>query len=189
MLTWLPFYLVRERHLSMQSMARTASIYYLVDAVSAIATGLLSDVWIRKGYTPTLVRKTVMAIGYTIACVAMVGFAAGPQIYLPWLMAAGVGCGMAGSGIFAFTQTLAGPHAAGRWAGLQNGFANFAGVVAPALTGFVVDRTSSFAAPLAITAAVLMLGGLAWIFVVGRVEQVSWASKGENLTATATGAA
>jgi len=96
---------------------------------------------------------------------------------------------MAGSGIFAFTQTLAGPHAAGRWAGLQNGFANFAGVVAPALTGFVVDRTSSFAAPLAITAAVLMLGGLAWIFVVGRVEQVSWASKGENLTATATGAA
>src|SRR2546427_778884 len=106
-----------------------------------------------------------------------------------WLMAAGVGCGMVGSGIFAFTQTLAGSHAAGRWAGLQNGFANFAGVVAPALTGFVVDRTSSFAAPLAITAAVLMLGGLAWIFVVGRVEQVSWASKGENLTATATGAA
>jgi len=34
-----------------------------------------------------------------------------------------------------------------------------------------------------------MLGGLAWIFVVGRVEQVSWASKGENLAATATGAA
>src|SRR5437879_11168255 len=77
----------------MQGMARTASIYYLVDAVSAIATGLLSDVWIRKGYTPTLVRKTVMAIGYTIACVAMAGFAASPQIYLPWLMAAGVGCG------------------------------------------------------------------------------------------------
>jgi ACS family D-galactonate transporter-like MFS transporter len=189
MLTWLPFYLVRERHLSMQSMARTASIYYLVDAVSAIATGLLSDVWIRKGYTPTLVRKTVMAIGYTIACVAMAGFAAGPQVYLPWLMAVGAGCGMIGSGVFAFTQTLAGPQAAGRWAGLQNGFANFAGVVAPALTGFVVDRTSSFAAPLEITAIVLMFGGLAWIFVVGRLEQVSWVSKDENLTATATGAA
>jgi MFS transporter, ACS family, D-galactonate transporter len=189
MVTWLPFYLVRERHLSMQSMARTASIYYLVDAASAIATGLLSDVWIRRGYTPTLVRKTAMAIGYGIACVAMAGFAAGPHTYLPWLMAVGVGCGMAGSGIFAFTQTLAGPQAAGRWAGLQNGFANFAGVVAPALTGFVVDRTSSFAAPLAITAGVLMLGGVAWIFVVGRVEQVSWASKCESLTATASGTA
>src|SRR5437762_14150273 len=119
----------------MQSMARTASIYYLVDAVSAIATGLLSDVWIRKGYTPTLVRKTVMAIGYTIACVAMAGFAASPHIYLPRLMAAGVGCGMAGLGIFAFTPTLAGPPAAGRWAGLQNGFANLAGVGATAPPG------------------------------------------------------
>jgi MFS transporter, ACS family, D-galactonate transporter len=96
---------------------------------------------------------------------------------------------MTGSGVFAFTQTLAGPQAAGRWAGLQNGFANFAGVVAPALTGFVVDRTRSFTAPLAITAAVLMLGGVAWIFVVGRVEQVSWASKCETLTATASGTA
>src|SRR3989475_12619638 len=124
----------------MQSMARTASIYYLVDAVSAIATGLLSDVWIRKGYTPTLVRKTVMAIGYTIACVAMVGFAAGPPIYLPWLRAAGVGCGMGGWGIFALTQALGGPHPAGRWAGLQKGCANFAGAASPCLTGCVVDR-------------------------------------------------
>src|SRR6266487_5688850 len=43
MITWLPFYLVRERHLSMQSMARTASVYYLVDAVSAITSGRFSD--------------------------------------------------------------------------------------------------------------------------------------------------
>jgi len=69
------------------------------------------------------------------------------------------------------------------------GFANFAYVVAPALTGLVVDRTNSVAAPLAITAVVLMGGGLAWIFVAGRVEQLSWVSKGENLTATATGTA
>src|SRR5438128_11460054 len=106
MLTWLPFYLVRERHLSMQSMARTASIYYLVDAVSAITTGLLSDVWIRKGYTPTVVGKTVMAMGYTIACVAMLGLAAGPHIHLPCLLAAGVGCGSVGSAIFGCPQTV-----------------------------------------------------------------------------------
>ena len=49
--------------------------------------------------------------------------------------------------------------------------------------------SSGFAENLAITAAVLMLGGLAWILVVGPVEQVSWASRRENLTATATGAA
>jgi MFS family permease len=186
MVTWLPFYLVHERHLSMQNMVRTASVYYLVDAVSAIITGWASDFWIRKGYTPTLVRKTVMAIGFGIAAIAMAACAVGTHMYLPWLMAVGVGSGISGSGIFAFSQTLAGPHAAGRWTGLQNGFANLAGVVAPALTGFTLDRTGSFAAPLAITVGVLVAGGLAWVFVVGRVEQMSWATKSEVLTPATT---
>jgi hypothetical protein len=70
--------------------------------------------------------------------------------------------------------------------GLQNGFANLSGVVAPALTGFLVDRTGKFLAPLAIAAAVLAAGGLAWVFAVGPVEQVSWESEsGEAPAATA----
>ena len=187
MVTWLPFYLVRERHLSMQDMAITASAYYLVDAVSAITSGQLSDVWIRKGYTPTLVRKTVMAIGFVTAATAMGVCAMSPGVYLPWLMAVGIGSGIGSAGTFAFSQTLAGPQAAGRWTGLQNGFANLSGVVAPALTGVAVDQTGSFAAPLAITAGVLVVGALAWVFVVGRVEQVSWATKGEVLMPAAMG--
>jgi MFS family permease len=187
MVTWLPFYLVRERHLSMQDMAITASAYYLVDAVSAITSGQLSDVWIRKGYTPTLIRKAVMAIGFVIAATAMGVCAMGPGVYLPWLMAVGIGSGIGSAGTFAFSQTLAGPQSAGRWTGLQNGFANLSGVVAPALTGFAVDQTGGFAAPLVITAGVLVVGGLAWVFVVGRVEQVNWVTKGEVLMPAATG--
>jgi MFS transporter, ACS family, D-galactonate transporter len=183
MVTWLPFYLVRERHLSMQSMVRIASVYYLVDAVSAITSGRLSDFWIRKGYTPTLVRKAAMAIGCATAATAMAVCTTGPRTYLPWLMAVGVGSGIGGAGIFAFAQTLAGPQTAGRWTGLQNGFANLAGVVAPALTGFAVDRTGSFVAPMAITAGVLVAGGLAWVFIVGRVEQVRWMAGDEVLMA------
>jgi MFS family permease len=180
MITWLPFYLVQERHLSMQNMVRTASVYYLVDALSAITTGWVSDVWIRKGYTPTLVRKMIMAIGFGMAAIAMAACAVGPHTYLPWLIVVGIGSGIAGSGIFAFAQTLAGPQAAGRWTGLQNGFANLAGVVAPALTGFTLDRTGSFATPLATTVVVLVAGGLGWVFVVGRVEQVSWVMKSSS---------
>jgi cyanate permease len=104
-------------------------------------------------------------------------------------MTVAVGCGIAGSGTFAFSQTLAGPEAAGRWTGLQNGFANLAGVVAPALTGFALDRTGSFVAPMAIIAGVLVAGGLAWVFVVGQVEQVNWATKGEVLITGSTGPA
>jgi hypothetical protein len=34
----------------------------------------------------------------------------------------------------------------------------------------------SFVAAMAITTGVLMVGAMAWVFVVGRVEQVNWAA-------------
>jgi ACS family D-galactonate transporter-like MFS transporter len=177
MLTLLPFYLVRERHLSMQPMVKVASAYYAIEGLSAITTGWFSDFFIRRNYTPTLVRKSAMAIGHTVAAIALAGCAiATSQWYLLCLVAVGIGCGTARAGPFAFSQTLAGPYATGKWTGLQNGFANLSGVVAPALTGFLVDRTGKFLAPLVITAAVLMAGGLSWVFGVGPVEQVSWES-------------
>ena len=188
MLTWLPFYLVRERHLSMQSMAKTASAYYAIEGLSAITTGWFSDFFIRRSYTPTLVRKSATAVGHTIAGIALAVCAlTNSQWYLLCLVAIGIGCGAARAGPFAFSQTLAGPRATGKWTGLQNGFANLSGVVAPALTGFLVDRTGKFLAPLAIAAAVLVAGGLAWVFAVGPVEQVSWESEsGEAPVATAS---
>ena len=187
MLTWLPFYLVRERHLSMQSMAKVASAYYAIEGLSAITTGWFSDFFICRSYTPTLVRKSAMAVGHTIAGIALAVWAlTNSQWYLLCLVAIGIGCGAARAGPFAFSQTLAGPRATGKWTGLQNGFANLSGVVAPALTGFLVDRTGKFLAPLAIAAAVLVAGGLAWVFAVGPVEPVSWKSEsGEAPVATA----
>jgi MFS transporter, ACS family, D-galactonate transporter len=180
MITWLPAYLVLERHLSMAAMARVAGLYYSVDAGSAIATGFLQDFCVRKGLTPTVVRKAAMALAFSISAVAVLGCAvASPQTYLYWLMAAGIGCGMTSPGIFTFCQTLAGPHAVGKWYGAQNGFSNLAGVVGPALTGFVVQATGNFVMPFAITSSLCVVGGLAWVFLVGRIEQINWALKTE----------
>src|SRR5580692_10942963 len=57
------------------------------------------------------------------------------------------------------------------------------GCVAPALTGFLVDRTGKFPVSLAITAAVLVARFLSWVFVVGSVEQVNWKSDQRSATA------
>ncbi len=176
LLTWLPTYLVLERHLSIKSMAAVAGLCYGVDAISAISTGWMQDFAILRGYTPTLVRKSAMVIGFSMAAVGLIGCAiASGNSYAPWLLAAGFGCGMTGPGLYTFPQTLAGTGAVGKWYGWQNGFANFAGITGPALTGFVLQHTGKFFAPFAITAAICIGGALAWVFVVGRVEQVNWA--------------
>lgn len=175
MLTWLPYYLVHSRGLSMHDMVRPAGIYYLTDATSAGVTGWLADYWMRRGASATLVRKFIMGAGNVVAIVATAGIAlAGEHTYFWWLLAAGVGVGMMGVGVFAYAQTLAGPLAAGKWTGLQNGIGNFAGLVGPILTGFVVDRTGSFLAAFAITVIILIAGFISWVVIVGPLQEVNW---------------
>lgn len=58
--------------------------------------------------------------------------------------------------------------------GSRTASANFAGVIGPALTGLVVDNPGSFLAPFTITVALLILGAIVWVYVVGALEQVDW---------------
>jgi cyanate permease len=86
---------------------------------------------------------------------------------------AGIGSGAAGCGVFLFAQTIAGPRAVGRWSALQNGFGNFAGLAAPALTGFMVDKTGHFFTAFALVAAISVSGALVWSFAV-KFAPVDW---------------
>jgi hypothetical protein len=54
--------------------------------------------------------------------------------------------------------------------------ANLSGIVGPAVTGFLIDKTGHFDLALALTAAVTLCGGLSWCLGVQRLEQVSWAA-------------
>jgi MFS family permease len=178
LLTWLPFFLVRERHLSMDRMAKIGGSAYLFAAVSATLSGWLSDRWIASGGTPTRVRKTCMFVGHTCAGTSLIlCVVSGPDLFVALLMVASASFGIYASNTWAIAQTLAGPQAAGKWTGLQNFVANLAGVVVPALTGFVVDRTGRFFWAFAITVVVGLLGAIFWVFVVGPVKQVVWAGE------------
>jgi MFS transporter, ACS family, D-galactonate transporter len=180
LLTWLPFYLVRERHLSMQNMGKIGGAAYLTLAISAMISGWVSDMWIARGGRISVVRKTFTTLGLGAAslfCLAVVVFAFDARLAIFFLFATCAAAGLCTSNLWAITQTLAGPHAAGRWTGLQNFVGNLAGVISPALTGFVVERTGHFFWAFAAAAGVLMAGAVCWAFVVGPVEPVEWISK------------
>ena len=180
-MSWLPYYLVTDRHLSIGSMVETAGVLYTVDSISSVVTGWTADRTIRGGTSPTVVRKWAMGIGFSLAAVALAACAlSGPRTYLYCLVAMAVGSGASNAGTFAFAQTLAGPRAAGRWVGLQNGVANLAGITGPALTGFLVDWTGSFYAAFGIAALVTLAGGVAWVFGVRKLEQVNWPAAQES---------
>ena len=178
LITWLPFYLVRERQFSMEQMARIGGIAYLLGAGFTALSGWLSDRWIFSGATPTRVRKTFAAGGLALAGM-FVGLAeANSSAYcIVAVILSVIFLGVSSSNVWAITQTLAGPRAAGRWTGFQNCLGNFAGIVAPALTGFVLQRTGHFYWAFVIVAVVAFTGAASWLFLVGAIEQVSWRRK------------
>jgi MFS transporter, ACS family, D-galactonate transporter len=175
LVTWLPFYLIRERDLSMAHMARVGGLVFLAYAVSSVVLGKLSDRWIAAGGSPSRVRKTLVVLGSMGVGAFLVASVVAPnRIFVVMLTLMGVCMGTGFCNLWAITQTLAGPHMIGRWVGVQNFVGNLAGAVAPALTGLLVDRTSHFYWPFVVTAAVAWVGVLSWLFVVGPVEPVIW---------------
>jgi MFS transporter, ACS family, D-galactonate transporter len=177
LLTWLPSYLVHERHFSMQKMGGIGGAAYLILAASALISGSVSDLWIERGGTPTRVRKTFTSLGLALSsvfCFAVVAFAFDERLATLFLFLTCAGAGLCTSNLWAITQTLAGPQAAGKWTGLQNFVGNFAGIISPALTGFVVQRTGHYFWAFAVTAGVLLGGAMSWAFVVGPVKPVQW---------------
>jgi MFS transporter, ACS family, D-galactonate transporter len=178
LITWLPYYLVRERHFSMNKMAKIGGIAYLLGACFTTLSGWLSDRWIASGATPSLVRKTFVGGGLGLAGI-FIGLAvvSGPNYCVAALMLGLIFFGACASNVWAITQTLAGPKAAGRWTGFQNFVSNLAGVVAPALTGLVLERTGHFYWAFVIVTAIALTGMISWVFLVGAVEPVIWQRK------------
>jgi MFS family permease len=175
LLTWLPSYLNRGRGLSMNGVAKYGSLLFLMSAISATVWGRLADQWINAGATPTLVRKSSMVVGQLGLgiCLILIVITDG-NLFIAMLALTGAFLGVSCCSSWAITQTLAGPHAAGRWTGVQNFVGNFAGWVAPALTGFLIDRTGHYGWPFFITAAVAWTGAVCWGLVVGPIEPVDW---------------
>jgi MFS transporter, ACS family, D-galactonate transporter len=175
LVTWLPFYLIRERHLSMNQMAKAGGLVYVLFAISSTVFGKLSDRWIAAGGSPTRVRKTLATVGNTGMGIFLAASAIAPDAVFIWMLAlSGAFMGVSACNIWAMTQILAGPRMVGRWTGVQNFVGNFAGAIAPKLTGILLDRTGHFYWPFFSAAAVVWIGALSWIFVVGPVKEVDW---------------
>jgi MFS family permease len=169
---------VRERGFSTGEMASLTGSAYLASALSSIIAGWAIDRFVRSGHA-NIAYKSVMVVAHlgTVACMLGIAFASQPWA-LAGIFAYQVLTGAAAAGVFAIPQILAGPTASARWVGIQNCCGNFAGVIAPALTGLLVEETHHFTAAF-VTAALVSLAGLAgWVWMVPRLAPLAWTARG-----------
>lgn len=176
LVSWLPAYLEEDRGFSKTDMAIFGSLPFWAMAVTSLIGGWFSDRWIQAGATPTRVRMTFIVAGFLLCAAFMVPavMVKEASLCVAFLTAACAALGFYTSNVWAVTQTLAGPAAAGKWTGIQNCIGNLGGVVSPALTGWLVTETGSFTLAFAFSSGVLVLGVGAYIFLVGRVAPLEW---------------
>jgi MFS family permease len=185
-LSWLPYYLVRERHLSMDRMAAVAGSAYLINAICALFAGWVVAAWRRSGRTPNVFYKSIQAFAHIASMVAMAGMMLLPiEGCIACLCLFEVAMGLASPGIYAIAQIIAGPTATGRWVGIQNGAGNLAGVLSPAITGVLVDLTGHFGTAFVLTGALNVLGLIGWLWMLPRIQPLDWSQAAARQTQVA----
>jgi MFS family permease len=187
-LTWLPFYVVREHGFSTEQMAGFTFLAYVVHAVSGLLAGWLIDRVVARRGRANLAYKWVMGtthVGF-VACMVCVALAPAPWA-LAAIFAYQVLDGANSPGVFGIPQILAGPRAAGRWVGIQNGIGNFAGVIAPALTGFLVGQSQHFTSAFLVAAGASVLGVVGWVFMIPRIAPLEWSGHDARSTPSRAG--
>jgi MFS family permease len=174
-LSWLPLILVKSRGFSVKEMAVIGGGVYCIHALSCALLGAASDRWIRRGASANRVRKSFIVAGSLGAAVTILLTAKADSSATIWLLGLfGFCSGFTTPMFLAITQTLAGARAASQWYGLQGIAGQGAGILAPIITGVIVDRTGQFEWAFNIAAGVLLLGAFVWAVLVPRIEPVRW---------------
>ena len=177
-LTWLPSYLVQQRHITLANMGLLGALPFWGAAIFSIVAGYISDSLIGKGYSATKVRKTFVATGLVLSVAAYPSaLVEDLTVSLILLNIAYAGFGIVVSNHWAITQTLAGPLAAGRWSGAQNCLGAVTGIIAPIVSGYIVQLTGNYSLAFLVMAVLALVGAAAYVFMVGEVAAIDWAGR------------
>jgi MFS family permease len=174
-LLWLPLFLVKNQGFSITRMAWLGGTVYVLVALFGFAGSALADAWIVRGGDLSRVRKTFALASGAVGFVCMIACASGsPTLAVAGLLGFSLANGLGAFSIFAIGQTLAGPAAAGKWMGLQNGVGGLAGVISPLVTGLSIDLTGDYRVAFLVAAVTPVIGMISWGLVVRRVAPIDW---------------
>jgi ACS family D-galactonate transporter-like MFS transporter len=182
MLYWLPAYLEKDRHYSHAHLTNVGTLCYVTVALSSASCGFIADWFIKRGHEAGKVRRFSMCLGLLLCCPLMFAAVLAPneQSSTTLLLLMFVTMGGWSSNHWALSQMLAGPATAGKWTGLQNCIGNFAGIFAPWISGYALDRTKSFFVAFAIASGFLLMAVISYWFVVGKPKQVFHLEEGRE---------
>jgi MFS transporter, ACS family, D-galactonate transporter len=161
-MTWMPAYFVEQRHVSLTKMGLFSFFSFAGIAIVALLAGLAADLIIKRGGNAVFVRKAFVIAGFAIACTELIGVMSNSvQGALFWAVVSLSGLGLTTANSLALCRmTLIPPQAVGLVTGVQNVSTSLAGIVGPILTGWLLQVSGGYQAPMMAIFFFLVVGGV-----------------------------
>lgn len=167
-MTWMPAYFVEQRHVSLTRMGLFSFFSFAGIAIVALLSGWAADLIIRRGGNAVTTRKAFVVAGFAIACTELIGVkSATVDGALLWAVVSLSGLGLCTANNLALCRmTLIPRQAAGLATGVQNVSTSLAGIVGPILSGWLLQSTGGYEAPMLVIFAFLVVGALTCIVLL-----------------------
>ena len=162
-LSWFPTYLIEAHHLSLRDMSFATVIPWLLGSVGLAVGGFVSDGILRLTGKPLLSRKLVLGVclGAAAVCVALAGRVASTQSAVALMSVSIFFLYATGSVYWAVIQDTVPREHVGGVGGFVHLLANLAGVIGPAVTGFIVQAThGAYGSAFVLAGTIAVLGAL-----------------------------
>jgi MFS transporter, ACS family, D-galactonate transporter len=173
LVTWLPDYLVTVRHFSVVQAGFYASLAFFTFGVAEPIGGWLADSLIRRGWDETRTRKGIVTAAFFMGLFLIAAMrAASTPMAIGLLIGASL-VGLATGNLLTILQSCAPFEKVGIWTGAENFAGNLAGIVAPLAVGLLIKRSGSYVPGFELGAIILLLGLLAYWFIVGELKPKS----------------
>ena len=167
-MTWMPAYFVEQRHVSLTKMGLFSFFSFAGIAIVALVSGWVADLLIKRGGNAVFVRKVFVVAGFAIACTEVIGVQSTTvDGALFWAVVSLSGLGLTTANNIALCRmTLIPAQAAGLATGVQNVSTSLAGIVGPILSGWLLQTTGGYAAPMMAIFFFLVIGAVTCIVLL-----------------------
>jgi MFS transporter, ACS family, D-galactonate transporter len=174
LLTWLPSYLSKSLGVDLRHSVLYTSIPWAVGTLTDFFVGgWLVNALIHSGWDASRVRQTVLVVGTSLGLgIFGAAYAHSPAVAVFWISVSMGGLSAASPVGWSIPALIAPERGVGTLGGIMNTCNQMAAIAAPIVTGYIADRTHSFAWAFATAAAILVLGIAAYIFWLGRIEPI-----------------
>jgi MFS transporter, ACS family, hexuronate transporter len=162
-LSWFPTYLTEAHHLSLHDMSIATVIPWVLGSIGLAAGGFITDTILRITGRPLLARRIVLSVclGVAAVCVGFAGRVQSMQGAVALMSVSIFFLYVTGAVYWAVIQDTVRRENVGGVGGFVHLLANLAGVIGPAVTGFIVQAThGAYGSAFVLAGAIAVLGAL-----------------------------